>query len=183
MKFAIKMSALLLVLVTATAFTADQEKTDLTKMRDQIRVLESVLNQNLTQSFPGPFPYLDAAHGVYLPGYGVVFSFEVNLARPSLGLFESPTAQTDRDRKQEEQKRREQAKAMAEKLIADFGHTMDQLGADDSLAIVIHGSAATDRGLEKTTIVVRAQKRDLDQLRANTLDRAAFLRKLQVLEY
>jgi hypothetical protein len=187
MKFFAKSSLIALVALAAISLlAADQEKNDIGKMREQIRVLESVLNTNLSQSFPGPFGYLDGARGVYLPGYGVVFTCEVNLS-PQHGMPSGPFGQaqqaTAKQRADEEKQRRDAAKAMAEKVIADFGHTVEQLGASESLAIVIQGTAVSERGIEKTTTVVRASKHDIDELRANKLERAAFVKKLEVLEY
>ena len=175
---------LLMAASIATVFAADQEKANLSKLRDQIHVLESVINQNLSRNFPAPFAYLDSAHGAYLPGYGVVFTYELNLSRPSMGPFDPPsTPQGEKAKQDEARRRRDQAKQMSEGVIADFGHSLDQIGANESLAIVIHGSSVGQQGIEQTTTVLRAQKHDIDQFRANSMDRAAFLRKIEVLEY
>jgi hypothetical protein len=175
---------LLVANAVSAAFAIDQEKANINKMRDQIHVLESVLNQTLTRNFPAPFAYLDTARGAYLPGYGVVFTFELNLSKPSMGPFDPPsTPQSERAKQDEAKHRRDLAKQMSEGVIADFGHSLDQLGPNESLAIVIHGSAVGQQGIEQTTTVLRAQKRDIDQFRANAMDRAAFLRKVEVLEY
>jgi hypothetical protein len=179
-----KMCVLLLLASACSALALGQEKTGLTKTREQIRVLESVLNQSLSQAFPAPFAYLDTARGAYLPGYGVVFTFQMNLSRPSMGPFEGEsTPQSERLKREEAKRRRDAAKEMSERVLADFSHTLDQLSPDESVAIVIYGSAVGQLGLEKSTTVLRAQKRDIDAFRANTMDRAAFIRKLQVLEY
>ena len=185
-----KLSNLVLLLAmvagAGSALAADLEKQSLTRMREQIGVMESVLNGNLNQIFPAPFAYLDKARGAYLPGYGVVFAFEVNLnPQPaSLGPFgpERPVASA-RERADEARKNRQSALDMSERVLADFGHSLEQVPAGESVAIVIHGTAAGPQGIEKSTTVVRAQKRDIDQFRANTIDRAAFLHRLQVLEY
>src|SRR3974377_1024281 len=90
---------LLLMASACSALASDIDKQSLTKMRDQIGVFESVLNQNLSPTFPGPFGYLDKARGAYLPGYGLVFTFEVNLnPRPQLGPFGGPPPQSDAQR-------------------------------------------------------------------------------------
>src|SRR5438309_813545 len=138
MNFASKHISFVVMALVALALplgAADQEKTDIGKMREQIRMMESVLNTSLTQSFPGPFAYLDGARGAYLPGYGVVFTFELNLSAqrgmPS-GPFGVSAPLSAKQRAEEEKQRREQAKAMAQKVIADFGHTLEQLGASES---------------------------------------------------
>jgi hypothetical protein len=175
-----------MALSAGSARTAGPEPQNLTRLREEIRVLESVLNENLNQTFPAPFAYLDKARGAYLPGYGVVFTFEVNLnpQPPALGPFgPERAAPSARDRAEEAKKHRQAALDMSERVLADFGHSLEQLGDDETIAIVIHGAAVGQQGIEKSTTVVRAQKRDIDQFRANTIDRAAFLRRLQVLEY
>ena len=179
---------LLLAMVAGagSALAADLEKANLTRMREQIRVLESVLNENLNQIFPAPFAYLDKARGAYLPGYGVVFSFEVNLnPQPaSLGPFgPARPQQSPRERGEEAQKHRQEALDMSERVLADFGHTLEQLPAYETVAVVIHGTSVGQQGIERSTTVVRAQKSDIDQFRASAIDRAAFLHRLQVLEY
>ncbi len=168
-------------LLASAAFATDQDKANLVRVREQIRVFESVLDGSLNQNFPGPFAYLDKARGAYLPGYGVIFTFEVSLSRPA-SLFD--TQPTDKSRRDEAQQRRTAAKDLAEKALADFGHTMTSLlGASESVGIVIHTSNVTPQGLEKATIVVRAQKHDIDQFRANAITRDAFMKGLEVLEY
>ncbi len=165
---------------------ASVEKQSLSKIREQIQVLESVLNENLNQAFPAPFAYLDKARGAYLPGYGVIFAFEVNLnpQPPNLGPFGPFKPAPDaRQRAEEAKKRKQTALEMSERVLADFGHTLAEIPAEESVAVVIHGAGVGEQGIEKSTTVVRAQKRDIDEFRANTIDRAAFLRRVQVLEY
>ncbi len=179
-----------LVALCALSFAGPQDAAkasgpqNITRLRDEIRVLESVLNQNLTQAFPAPFAYLNAAHGAYLPGYGVIFTFEINLSRPSMGPFEgTPTAATERAKREEARHKFDQAKDLAQRVLADFSHTLDQLGPDESVAVIVYGSAATAQGVEKSTAVLRVAKKDVDQYRANALDRAGFMSKVQTLEY
>jgi hypothetical protein len=186
MKQISKLSVLLLLLVASacSALATDVPKQDLGKLRAQIGVLESVLNQNLSQAFPGPFGYLDKARGAYLPGYGMVFTFEVNLnpQPPSLGPFGGPPPQTEAQRIAAIKKNRQSALELTERVLADFGHTLE-IGPDESIAFIVQGSTVGPRGMEKSTAVVRAQKRDIDQLRANAIDRAAFLNRVAVVEY
>jgi hypothetical protein len=186
MKRISKFSVLLLLLTASacSALAADVEKPNLTKMREQIGMLESVLNQSLSQSFPGPFGYLDKARGAYLPGYGMVFTFEVNLnpQRPSMGPFGVDKPQTVDERAASMRKNRQVALELSQRVLADFSHTL-AVTPDESVAIVVQGASVGPQGMEKSTLVVRAQKRDIDQFRANAIDRAAFLNKISVTEY
>jgi len=175
---------LLLVASACSALAAPVDKQDLSKLREQIGVLESVINQGLTQSFPGPFGYLDRARGAYLPGYGLVFTFEVNLnPLPQANPF-GPAAkpQTDTDRLAAIKKHRQSALELSQRVLADFSHTLE-INPDEWVAFIVHGSAVGPQGIEKSTLVIRAQKRDIDQFRANAIDRAAFLNRIAVVEY
>ena len=178
------MLLLLLVAGACSALATDVPKQDLVKLRTQIGVLESVLNQNLSQAFPGPFGYLDKARGAYLPGYGMVFTFEVNLNPQlgSVGPFGGPPPQTEAQRTAVIKKNRESALDLSRSAIADFAHTLD-IGSDESVAIIIQGSAVGPRGIEKSTLVIRAQKRDIDQFRGNAINRTEFLTRIAVVEY
>ena len=175
---------LLLVASAGSALATSLEKQDLAKLRDQIGVMESVLNQNISQAFPGPFGYLDKARGAYLPGYGLVFTFEVNLnPRPaSLGPFGVDQVQSDKDRVATIRKNRQAALELSQRVLADFGHTLE-VTPDEWVTIVVQGAALGPQGMEKSTLVVRAQKRDIEQFRANAIDRTAFLNRIAVVEY
>lgn len=176
---------LLLVASAGSGLATTVDKQDLGKLRDQIGVLESVINQDLAQTFPGPFGYLDRARGAYLPGYGLVFTFEVNLnpLPPSTGPFgPGPKPQTDAERAAAINKHRESALELSQRVLADFSHTLE-IRPEESVAIIVQGSAVGPRGIDKSTLVIRVQKRDIDQFRANAIDRAAFLNRIAVVEY
>lgn len=162
------------------------QKDELKKLKDEIGLMDSVLNQSIAQTFSTPFGVLDDSRGVYLPGYGVVLDFELNLSptSASMGPF-SPvlTPQQERARQEQEVRRSAQAKELAEKVLADFGHTLSDLPPRESVAIVIHTVAVRERGLERSVIVVQASKEAIDRYRSNAIDRAAFLRQLEIVEY
>jgi hypothetical protein len=175
----------LLVLSTASAAAAQKGKPDLKKVRDEMGIVQSVLDQALVQTFGEPFGYLEKAKGVYLPGFGVVFSFEINLT-PSgdIGPFSGrPTVEGMKAQKEEAARRLEKAKTVAQNTLADFGHTLADLDSKDSVAIVIYSVAVQPSGLDRNTIVMQCDKQLIDSYRKNSVDRAAFLRKLTVLEY
>jgi hypothetical protein len=175
----------LVVLSNSSLAGAQKGKTDLKKVRQEMELLESVLNQGLTQSFGGPFGYLEKVRGVYLPGFGVVFSFEVNLTPSNIaGPFSGPPSpEALRAQGKEAARRLEDAKAMAEKTLADFGHTLDALGPTESVAIAIHTVAAQPEGVVRETVVVQCEKQLIDSYEAKSIDRATFLRDLVVVEY
>jgi hypothetical protein len=164
---------------------AQPEKPDLGELRKQIELFESVLNQSLKQGFGGPFDTLDRAQGAYLPGYGVVFSFEVNLSQVvNMGPFNpSPTPKREAAQRAEELRRRDKAKALAEEVLAKFGQTLSLLSPNESVAVIIQMAAAHPDKLERSTIVVSVDKKSIDARQANTMDRPQFARKLTTTEY
>lgn len=162
---------------------AGQEHTDLKKVAEQIRGFESLINENLAQTMPGPFAYLDKARGAYLPGYGIVFTFILNLSSPSFPFETGSTPERERARQDELNRRREQAKAVAQRVLADSGYLLSELAPTESAAIVIQTVNVKAQSIDRSTIVVRAGKETINAYRANTLDRNAFLHKLQVVEY
>ena len=174
-----------LALGAASPVRAQKGKPDLKKVRDEIGIVQSVLDQSLAQAFGEPFGYLEKAKGAYLPGFGVVFSFEINLTPSSdLGPFNGrPTVAGLKAQREDAARRLEKAKAVAETTLADFGHTITDLDSRDSVAIVIYTVAVQPSGLDKGTIVIQCDKQLLDAFRANSIDRTAFLRKLSVVEY
>jgi hypothetical protein len=189
MKRALRMAApalcAFLFLAAGEMTSAQRVKTDLKKMKDEIGILESVLNEGLDQNFGGTFGYLDKARGAYLPGFGVAFSFEVNLAPSSTGgpFGPPPTAETVKAQRETAARRKEDAKILAEKTLADFGHSLSMLDAKESVAIVIHTVGVQVQGVEKNTIVVQCDRQLIDSYRSNSIDRATFLRRLTVVEY
>jgi hypothetical protein len=164
---------------------AQQERPDLGELRKQIELFESVLNQSLKQAFGGPFDTLDRTQGAYLPGYGVVFSFEVNLTPLlNMGPFNSsPTPKREAAQRAEELRRREKAKAIAQEVLTNFGQTLSLLSPNESVAVIIQTAAAHPDKVERSTIVVSAEKKSIDERQANTIDRAQFARKLTTTEY
>ncbi len=157
----------------------------LKKIKDEIGLFESVLNQAIAQTFSGPFGVMDRARGAYLPGYGVVLDFELNLSQTTtLGPFATlPTPQQLKQQRATQLRRRQQALDLAERVLAQFGPAMSNLAPKDSVAIVIHTVALGDRGLQHSVIVVQASKMTIDAYRANAMGRAAFRKQLAILEY
>lgn len=167
------------------AANSPQDKTNLAEQKKEIELFESVLNQSLAQTFGGPFETLNQARGVYLPGYGVVFSFAVNLIPlRNLGPFSpAPTAKDEQAEREEEVRRREKAVNVAEEILGDFGQTFNQLTPGESVTIVIHTVAAHPGKIERSTIVLSAEKKLLDARLSHAINQEQFVQKLSKTEY
>jgi len=167
------------------ASKSPQAKPNLPEVRKGIELFESVLNQSLAQAFGGPFETLDRARGAYLPRYGVVFTFEVSLTPlQNLGPFSSPpTAKSEQAQRDDEIRRREKAKTIAEDVLGNYSHALADLPPDESVAIVIHTVAAHPGKVDRSTIVISADKKLLDARLGNSLDQTHFVQKLSITEY
>ena len=154
-------------------------------MKNQIELFETVLNKSLTQAFGGPYDTLDKGRGAYLPGYGAVFTFEVNLSPlQNLGPFSAPpTPKGEELQREQENRRREKAKAVAQQVLTNFGQILRQLAPGESVAVIIHTVAAHPSKVERSTIIICAEKSLIDQHQNNTIDQAEFVRKLTTTEY
>jgi len=170
---------------SSSALCSPQDKPNLAELKKSIGLFESVLNQSLAQTFGGPFETLNGARGAYLPGYGIVFSFEVNLTPlQSLGPFSpAPTAKGEQAQREEEVRRREKAVNLSEQVLGDFGQTFNQLNPGESVTIVIHTAAAHPGKIERSTIVLSAEKKLLDARLSRAINQEHFVQKLSKTEY
>lgn len=167
------------------ASTSSQGKPNLPEIRKGIEIFESVLNQSIAQAFGGPFEALGRARGAYLPGYGAIFSFEVSLTSfRDLGPFSSPsTPKSEQALREEEAHRRAKAKAVAEDVLGNYAQALSQLSPDESVAIVIHAVAAHPSKVDRSTIVISADRKLLDARLNHAIDQAHFVQKLSITEY
>jgi len=168
-----------------TGAKAQKTKPDLEELKKQIELFETVLNQSLTQAFGGPFDTLEKGRGAYLPGYGVVFTFEVSLSKwQNLGPFSAPsTPKSEELQREEENRRRDKAKVVAQQVLTNFGQILRQLSPDESIAVIIQTVAAHPSKVERSTIVFSAEKSLIDQRQNNSIDPTEFVRKLTTTEY
>jgi hypothetical protein len=181
---------LILILGAALGFNVwaakpPQDKTNLAELKKRIELFESVLNQSLSQTFGGPFETLDRTRGAYLPGYGVVFSFEVNLTpMQNLGPFSAaPTPKEEKTQREEESRRREKAISLAEQTLGDYGQSLSLLAPGEAVAIVIQTVAAHPGKIERSTVVISADKNLLLSRLNHSIDQAHFVQKLAKTEY
>lgn len=162
-----------------------QGKPNLELVKKGIGLFESVLNQSLAQAFGGPFETLDRARGAYLPGYGVVFSFEISLTPlQNLGPFSPPpTPKSVQARREEEVRRREKAKSVVVEVLGNYGQAVSELAPEESVGIVIHTVAAHSDKIDRSTMVISADKKLLDARLNHSIDQAHFVQKLSITEY
>lgn len=160
-------------------------RVDYSLARREIRALEVTINAMISSTFSNPFSLVQKTKGVYLQGYGVTFNFLVNI---HTALVMTPFGETraNKEISPEEKKRRiEEIKNKLVRVLLDHGDELRQLRKEESVTIVafIEDRNFPDEESQNKTIVLRAFKRDLDEL-ARREDRWPELKqRMEIIEY
>jgi hypothetical protein len=161
-------------------------KVDYNTARREIAGLEAAINTVIGSTFTGPFALVYKPKGVYLQGYGVMFDFLVNIHRAVLntpfGEFRDPQKEITVEQKK---RRIEELKEKLVRLLLERGDTLRQLRRDESVTIV---AFVEDRNFpgddtQNKTIVLRAFKRDLDELARKENASKELTRRMEIVEY
>ncbi len=119
---------------------------DFAVVKKDLAIFQGVLDTTLRQSLPGPFPILGGIRGTYLPGYGEVFTLEVNVyqIRRITPFDLKPHTEKELDDAYKQMIGRiETVKSLLLKAIGEYGSTLQQLGPEDTLTVVAHLFAGT----------------------------------------
>jgi hypothetical protein len=157
-----------------------------TALKAQMKVLEAVINETMGQTFAPPFGLLEKAKGTYLPNFGVVFSLEVNLYPVRIpnpfDLRPLSKEELEKARKVKLERIRTIKQAVP-RLLADHGSTLREIGADESIAVVVHLFHFQAEGESlPTQIVMEVKKSDLDQYWDKKLSFDGLREKVKTLE-
>ncbi len=159
---------------------------NLSALKGEMKVFEAVINETMVQTFAPPFGLLEKAKGTYLPGFGVVFSLEVNLSpvRVATPFNFQPLTKEELARAQKTRlERLETIKTTVPRLLADHASGLRNVSLDESVAVVVHLFPLPD-GDEKlpSQIVLEVKKSDLDQYSERKLSYGEFQKKINILE-
>ncbi len=161
-------------------------RADLATTRREIRQFEAVLNEVLSSTFASsPFALVQEPKGVYLPGYGVTFSFLINIHRAILKTPFGDVRQGVEVTPELKKRRIAELKDKLIRILLDNGDSLRQLKKEDSVTIVafIEDRNFPDEPNENKTLLLSVQKKDLDEL-AHKNDRAAeFRQRMRIIEY
>ena len=159
---------------------------DYATARREIHMFEAAIHGAIGSTFTGPFGLVQKPKGVYLPGYGAMFDFLVNIHR---AILSTPFGEF-RDEKREitpEQKRKrvEELKEKLVRVLLERGEALRQLRRDDSVTIVafFEDKSFPDEPNQNKTIVLRAYKRDLDELVRKENGSKELVRRMEIVEY
>jgi|WetSurMetagenome_2_1015567.scaffolds.fasta_scaffold23025_3 hypothetical protein len=151
------------------AFAAMQEDAgiDPASARREIQNFELALNSAINATFSSsPFALVQKPKGVFLQGYGVSFSFLINIHR---AVINTPFGEmrTQPDITPELKKRKiEELKDKLIRVLVDNGDSLKQVRKGDNVSIVLflEDRNFPDEPNENKTIVLSILKKDLDDL-------------------
>ncbi len=169
-----------------SAQSAKDGKADIPKAAPEVEKFETAINVAITKSFSGPFGLVDPPKGGFLPAYGYVFFFRVNINK---GMLNTPFGimRTGPEITPEEKKRRiEELKDGLVRVFFDTGNDLAHLQKNESIAIFAfleEMNVQSGAGKENHTLVLSVSKGDLTEL-ANKPDRYnQFKQRVKVIEY
>lgn len=155
-------------------------------LKGEMKVLSAVVDESMAQTFSPPFGVLQKTKGTYLPGYGVVFTLEVNLYPvPLQKLLESrPPSKSEQERELKAKKGRiKTIKEMVPRLLAEHARSLREVKPEGYVAVVVH-LFYVQTGAEElpTQLVVQVKMHALDQYWDKKLSYEQFLTQVKFVE-
>jgi hypothetical protein len=159
---------------------------NLSALKGAMKVFEAVVDGTMAQTFAPPFGVLEKTKGTYLPGFGLVFSLEVNLypLRAPNPFNMTPLSKTEREKAQKaKQERMASIKESVPRLLADHAISLRDLGSGDSVAVVVHLFEVQSGDTQfPDQLVIETRKADLDQFWDKKISYQELVAKMKVLE-
>jgi hypothetical protein len=159
-------------------------KVDYKSARRDIQNVEVAINTIIGATFPGPYAVVQNARGVHLPGYGFMFTFLVNIHR---AVINTPFGEVrNKNITPEEKKRRiEELKDKLVRMLLENADTLRQLRKDESVSVVVFVEDRNFPGDENQnkTMILRAFKRDLDELAHKENRWKELKQRMEIIEY
>jgi hypothetical protein len=156
-------------------------------LKAEMKVFEAVIDGTLAQTFASPFGLLEKTKGTYLPGFGLVFSLEVNLypLRAPKPFNMTPVSKAEIEQAQKARLERLAAiKESIPRLLADHAISLRDLRSNDSLAVVVHlfGVQSGDTDFPDQ-LVIETRKSDLDHFWDKKISYQELTAKMRILEF
>jgi hypothetical protein len=181
-----KKALCVILLFLTPALGAQESKVDYNLARREIQTMESVIDTLVSSSFSGsPFAFVQKTKGVYLQGYGITFNFLVNI---HLAVIKTPFGVVRQGREitpDEKRKRIEEMKDKLVRVLIDHGDTLSQLRKEESATIVafFEDRRFLDEENHNKTLVLRAFKKDLDELARKEHRWKELKQRMEIVEY
>ena len=134
-----RLSIFLPLLVSVVAVVALGASDKPRVSRSMLGAMEKSLDTRVTRLWDdNPFVLLGPTRGVYLDGYGAVFTAEVNLATGPTMLLRADVTREERDRhRQKKIERLPQLKRMLRQALVDSAASLDTVPPEEQIVIAV----------------------------------------------
>ena len=175
------------LVVTGPAVYAGQVGVDSTliELKKDARVFERIVTEVLRQNFENPFAIAADPQAAYLPGYGVVISFQLKLNRSTIRGFSGDILNPSVSDGRTTEEQIELVRQTVIRSLADYASTLKHLRSDERVAICAHieDRNELDPLKKRTDIVGSSTKGDIDDYVTRKINLDEFKRRVQLLEY
>jgi len=155
-------------------------------LKAEMKVFEAVIDGTMAQTFVAPFGILEKTQGTYLPGFGLVFSLEVNLypLRSPNPFNTTPLSKAELEKAGKMKRERiATIKESVPRLLADHAMSLHDLASDNSVAVVVHLFEVTPTGDKfPDQLVIATRKSDLNQFWEKKISYEELVGKMKILE-
>jgi hypothetical protein len=154
--------------------------------RDDLAGIEKNMDSAIHSWDPvQPYDLLGFTRGVYLPGYGVVFTTEVNLMITRITPFEDvPSGKALAEIKQRKQQRLAHVLTWMREALADAATKLDQVPGDERViyAMTIFYQSFEDHSGMPNQVVIEAPRKALADFKAGRIKQAQLDATMQAWE-
>ncbi len=156
------------------------------QIRQEIRNFETILNNMVTAAFSNsPFAYVQKVKGVYLPGYGMSFTFLINI---HTAMVNTPFGQVKRGQAITPDQKKRRIEELLNKLtvgLQENGGSFRQLRKEESVTIVafIEDRNFPDEANQNKTVLLSATERDLEEFAGQANRFQEFKQRVKTIEY
>jgi hypothetical protein len=176
------------VLGVCTGLQAQSAMVDYITMKKDLAVFEGIVDTTIRQNLPGNFTLLSSTKGTYLPEFGALFTLEVNLVqlRALTPFDQRPYTQKELDEASSLMvKRLATLKEVLVKVTGEYGASLQQLRADQNLAIVMHifNPASTGNKDFPSQVIFKIKRSQINQYRENRLSLGDFTRQMEIVQF
>jgi len=186
----IKLSLILLALICESSLFAapPTDKNNVNRkmmtLKKECEVFENIINTTLRQSFPHPLLLSEKARGTYLAGYGLTFSFTVNLNNGYM-LFPTTKKPYMKKSKYDTKAILNLIKRKIMDVVTMYGVGLKQLSSDEKISIIAHvlnRSVFSDVDSNRV-MVLTVTKGDIDRLQRRAIKYEDFKKRVNYIEY
>lgn len=180
-------TVLLVGFLTASAAAQVADRPDARQLKRDIRIFSSVMDTMMHEAVVEPFGLLEKTKGAYLPGFGLVFSLEINLVqlrmRSPFDLRPVSREELEQAAKQKQQKVGPLRDQLA-RALADYGSNIE-LPPTDHLAVIVHlfNYPEEDQEALPSGIAAQVSRRDLIAYKSGKLSYTDFVKRVEFVNF